>query len=392
MIKTILSKRVSKLSPSVTLSIEAKARELQGRGVDVVSFGAGEPDFDTPSHVKEAAIQALRDGLTKYTPAQGLLNLRKAISEKFERENGLDYSPDQIVVSCGAKHALYNIFQVLIEPGDTVLISSPYWLSFPEMVSLAGGRVRVLKTTDRTGFKITPEQLEKAVSHRTKCLILNSPSNPTGAVYERDELLALAEVVKRHSIFVVSDEIYERLLYDGRRHVSFASLDPQVFPQTITVNGHSKTFAMTGWRIGYLGAPPEIATAVANLQSHSTSNPTSFAQAGALAALQGGQEEIERRREIMEKRRDLMFQLAGQIPGLKPFKPQGAFYLFCGIQKTGLTSLEFAGRLLEEARVSVVPGLPFGSDAHVRLSFATSEENIHRGFERLRNWMRDLGR
>lgn len=390
MTRTHLSQRVRRLTPSATLAIEAKAKELQRKGLDIISFAAGEPDFDTPDPIKEAAIESLRKGFTKYTAAQGILELREAISSKFEKENNLRYPPDQIVVSCGAKHALYNVLQVLIDPGDTVLLPSPYWLSFPEMVRLAGGRIRFLRTSEKSGFKISASELQEAITPRTKCLILNSPCNPTGAVYERAELEAIAEVLMRRSLYVVTDEIYEKLVYDGRRHVSLASLDPEMAKKTVTVNGHSKTFAMTGWRIGYLGAPRDIAQAVANLQSHSTSNPTSFAQAGALAAFRTDSQEIERRRGILERRRDLIFRLASGIPGLLPFKPQGAFYLFCGIGSTRLGSLQFAGRLLEEKKISVVPGLSFGSDRHIRLSFATSEESIQKGLERIRDWMQKI--
>ncbi len=379
-----LAKRVSQLTPSATLAIEAKAKKLKAEGLDVISFGAGEPDFDTPAYIKDAAHEALRKGVTKYTPAQGTVELRKAIAEKLKRDNRLEYSPEEIVVSCGAKHSIYNLIQVLVEEGDEVLIPSPYWLSYPEMVSLAGGKSVFIPTTEETEFKLTPTTLKKAITPQSKVLILNSPSNPTGAVYTEEELRALSILVKEHQLLVISDEIYEKLLFDSRKHFSIASTDDETKRLTMTVNGHSKTYAMTGWRIGYLACEKEIAQAVAGLQSHSTSNPTSFAQSGAEAALRlEDKNEIEKIRALFEKRRDLIFKEMAKSPKLLPFKAQGAFYLFVNIQKTGLKSVPFCERLLEEKKVAVVPGLAFGSDQHIRLSFATSEDNIIKGVTRI---------
>ena len=386
-----LAKRVSQLTPSATLAIEAKAKKLKAEGLDVISFGAGEPDFDTPAYIKDAAHEALKKGVTKYTPAQGTVELRKAIAEKLKRDNGLEYSPEQIVVSCGAKHSIYNVIQVLIEEGDEVLIPSPYWLSYPEMVSLSGGKSVFIPTTEETDFKVTPAMLKKFITPQSKLLILNSPSNPTGAFYTEDELRALSSFIKEHQLLVVSDEIYEKLLYDGRKHFSLAAADEETKRLTVTVNGHSKTYAMTGWRIGYLACEKEIAQAISSLQSHSTSNPTSFAQSGAEAALRlEDKNEIEKVRALFEKRRDLIFTEMSKSPKLVPFKPQGAFYLFCNIQKTGLGSLAFCDKLLEQKKVAAVPGIAFGSDHHIRLSFATSEDNIKKGVARILEFMNSL--
>ncbi|MBI4550528.1 MAG: pyridoxal phosphate-dependent aminotransferase [Candidatus Omnitrophica bacterium] len=386
-----LARRVSSLTPSATLAIEAKAKKLKAEGLDVISFGAGEPDFDTPDYIKEAAHDALNRGLTKYTPAQGTLELRKAIAAKLKKDNGLDYSPEEVVVSCGAKHSIYNLIQVLVDEGDEVLIPAPFWLSYPEMVSLAGGKSVFIPTDESTEFKLTPETLRKNLRSQTKLLILNSPSNPTGAVYTEAELRELAKIVREHGLYVISDEIYEKLLYDGRRHFSIASADEAVKKLTITVNGHSKTYAMTGWRIGYIACEKEIAQAVSSLQSHSTSNPTSFAQSGAEAALRlEDAGAIEKIRSLFEKRRDLIYGEVSGIPKLVPFKAQGAFYLFINIEKTGLGSVAFCERLLEQKKVACVPGIAFGSDRHIRLSFATSEANITNGISRLREFVSSL--
>ncbi len=373
----ILSKRIKKVTPSLTLSITAKAKALQAQGVKVISLSAGEPDFDTPEFIKEAAVEALKKGVTKYTAAEGTLELRKAIVEKLHRDQKLIYSPDQIVVSSGAKHSIFNLLQVLLNEGDEVLIPSPYWLSYPEIVTLSGGRSRFLKTTEAAQFKITAGLLQKAVTAKTKVLILNSPSNPTGAVYRAEELEALVPVLLKHpKLWILSDEIYEKLIFDGEEHVSIASLHPEIAKRTLLVNGLSKAYAMTGWRLGYLAAPKEIAEAAGTLQSHSTSNATSFAQAGAVVALQKGEAEAKRFCEIFEKRRDLFVAELRKIPELKVFKPQGAFYVFVNIEATGLNSMSFTERLLEEAKVAVVPGKVFGSDRHIRLSFACSEKDL----------------
>ena len=387
----MLSHRITKVTPSLTLSITAKAKALKAQGVDVISLSAGEPDFDTPEFIKEAAIEALRKGMTKYTPAEGTVELRKAIAAKLKRDQGLTYTPDQVVVSVGAKHSIFNLFQVLLNEGDEVLIPSPYWLSYPEIATLSGARSAFVETSEKNDFKLTPEQLETHIRPKTKILVLNSPSNPTGAVYRRKELEALVPVLLKHPrVWILSDEIYEKLVFDGEEHVSIASLHPEIAKRTLLVNGHSKAYAMTGWRMGYAACPKEIAEAAGTLQSHSTSNPTSFAQAGAVVALEKGNAEAKRMREVYQKRRDLFLSELKKISKIKPFPPQGAFYLFVNIEATGLDSMRLTERLLEEARVAVVPGKVFGSDRHVRLSFACSETEILEASQRIGDWVNKL--
>lgn len=387
-----LSKRVSLLEPSETLAIAAKAKELQSKGIDVVSLSAGEPDFDTPDFIKEAAAQALLKGATKYTPATGTLELREAVVRKFQRDQGLSFSADQIIVSSGAKHSLYNVFTTLINEGDEVLIPSPYWLSYSAMVTLAGGTSVIIPTTEATQFKLTPETLRKSITPKTKILVINSPSNPTGAVYTREELQGIVQVLKDFPrVMIVSDEIYEKLIFDGQKHVSIATLDSEISVRTIIVNGHSKAYAMTGWRLGYTACPnKDMAKAMSSLQSHSTSNPTSFAQAGGVVALDRGDEEAARMCKVYEKRRNMFYDLISAIKPLKPFRPQGAFYLFVNIADTGISSTELIQRLLEEAHVATIPGKPFGSDAHIRMSFATSEAKLEEAARRLSRWFSKL--
>lgn len=387
-----LSKRVSLLEPSETLAIAAKAKELQSKGIDVVSLSAGEPDFDTPDFIKEAAAQALLKGATKYTPATGTLELREAVVRKFQRDQGLSFSADQIIVSSGAKHSLYNVFTTLINEGDEVLIPSPYWLSYSAMVTLAGGTSVIIPTTEATQFKLTPETLRKSITPKTKILVINSPSNPTGAVYTREELQGIVKVLKDFPrVMIVSDEIYEKLIFDGQKHVSIATLDSEIGARTIIVNGHSKAYAMTGWRLGYTACPnKDMAKAMSSLQSHSTSNPTSFAQAGGVVALDRGDEEAARMCKVYEKRRNMFYDLISAIKPLKPFRPQGAFYLFVNIADTGISSTELIQRLLEEAHVATIPGKPFGSDAHIRMSFATSEAKLEEAARRLSRWFSKL--
>lgn len=384
---SFLAKRIQAVTPSMTLAIEAKAKRLKQEGIDVISFSAGEPDFDTPEIIKKAAIDSLTKGFTKYTPASGILELRKAISEKLARENHLNYTPEQIVVSCGAKHAVYNILQVLVEKGDEVIIPSPYWLSYPEMVTLAGGTSVILKTKFEEGYLFKPADLEKAITSKTKVLILNSPSNPTGAVFSKKLLEEVVQIAKQHQFFIISDEIYEKLVFDGLEHYSIGAFDPGILERTITVGGASKAYAMTGWRLGFSASPKPIAEAAGSLQSHSTSNPTSFAQAGYLEGLKSAEAEVKKMRAVFEKRRDLIFRLVSAVPKLKPFRPGGAFYLFVDISKTGLSSLDFSNRLLEEAQVAVVPGACFGHDEAVRFSFATSEPLIEKGINRIQEWL-----
>lgn len=381
-----LANRIRKVSPSLTLAIEAKAKQMKQQGVDVVSLSAGEPDFDTPEFIKAKAIEALNKGLTKYTPAVGTLELRKAISEKLAKENNLSYAPEDIVVSCGAKHSIFNAIQVLIEEGDEVVIPGPFWLSYPEMVTLAGGRCVVVPTSLQSGYKMTARELEAALTPKTKIVIINSPSNPTGCVYTKEELTAFGEICAERSVLVLSDEIYEKLTFDGAKHYSIGALVPGLKDLTITVNGASKSYAMTGWRLGYAACPREIAEAVGSLQSHSTSNPTSFAQEGFVEAILDGSADAERMRVAFERRRNLMAELLGKIPKLRFLKPQGAFYLFCDISGFGLSSMEFSRRLLEEAGVAVVPGVAFGDNHAIRTSFATSEDNIKKAIQRIADW------
>ena len=363
---------------------------MQAQGKDVVSLSAGEPDFDTPSYIKEAAVTALQKGATKYTPATGTIELRKAIAAKLKRDQGLSFPPDQIIVSTGAKHAIFNVLFALLNEGDEVVIPSPYWLSYPEMVTVLGGRNVILKTAEATNFKLTPQILRKGLGTKSKILILNSPSNPTGAVYSRGELLALVEVLKDFpKLIVLSDEIYEKLIFDGEKHYSIASFDPGIAQRTIVVNGMSKAYAMTGWRLGYAACPDrELAQAVGSIQSHSTSNPTSFAQAGGVAALEKGEADARKMCGVFEKRRDLFFKKIAAIPQLKPFRPQGAFYLFSNSRASGLDSVTLSQKLLEEALVAVVPGKPFGSDDHIRMSFAASEALLEEAASRLASWFR----
>ena len=377
------AKRLNSVTPSLTLKITAKAKELLAKGVDVITLAAGEPDFDTPDYIKEAAIESIRGGVTKYTPASGTGELKAAICEKLRKENNLTYEPGQIVVSSGAKHSLYNIFQVLCNEEDEVIIPSPYWLSYPEMVRLAGARPVIAQTLPEEGFKLTPRLLSSTLSPKTKAVILNSPSNPTGTVYSEGELKALARIIKEKGIFVISDEIYEKLIYDDNVHISIASLDEDIYRLSIVVNGVSKSYAMTGWRIGYLAASKEIAAAVTTIQSHHTSNPASIRQKAALAALKGGQEDIHCMVAEWCRRRDYIVERMKRIKNVSYFKPGGAFYLFCDISSTGMNSVEAAARLLEEVRVAVIPGRAFGWDTHLRLSFAAAMKDITEALNRL---------
>lgn len=386
-----IARRMREVKESPTLAITAKAKEMKQRGEDVVSFGAGEPDFDTPSHIKTAAIKAIENGFTKYTASSGIPELKKAICEKLLQENGLEYEPSQIIVSCGAKHSLYNIFQVICDEGDEVIIPSPYWVSYPEMVRLAGGVPVFLKTEQSDEFKVKPGDLKKAITKRTVAFILNSPSNPTGSVYAKADLENIAQILIDRKIAVISDEIYEKLIYDGEKHISFASLGKDAYDLTFVVNGVSKSYSMTGWRIGYLAAPnKELALSVGRLQDHSTSNPTSPAQRAALEALKADQTCVDEMVEEFRKRRDFMVGKINELKGISCVKPKGAFYVFCDISKTKMDSLNFASRLLEEAKVAVIPGEPFGWNTHIRLSFATGIEEIKKGLERIANWIKDL--
>ena len=385
-----ISRRAASLAPSLTLAIDSKAKQMKADGIDVVGFGAGEPDFDTPQHIKDACAKALADGFTKYTPAAGIPELRQAIADKFKRDNGLTYKPSQIIVSCGGKHSCYNVILATCEEGDEVIIPSPYWLSYPEMVKLTAATPVVLPTTDKTEFKVTPDQLRAAITPRTRLFILNSPSNPTGSLYTRDEIKALGDICVEKGVLIMSDEIYEKLVYDGATHTSVASFSPAHCEHTIIVHGFAKAYSMTGWRLGYLAAPEPIAKAIDAIQSHSTSNPTSFAQKGAVAALNGPQDHLPVWLAEYAKRRAVAWKKLNSIPGISCVNAKGAFYLFPNISKLGLKSTEFCAKLLEQEKVAAVPGIAFGADDYLRISYATSMANIEKGLDRLEGFCRSL--
>ena len=383
-----LAARVGDIKPALTLAIAAKAKAMKAEGIDVCSFSAGEPDFDTPAHIKAAAKQGLDEGKTKYGPAAGEPKLRSAIAGKLKRENGLDYQAENVIVTNGGKHSLFNLMLALIEPGDEVIFSAPYWLSYPEMVKLAGGVPVIVQTDASTGYKITPDQLRAAITTNTKLFILNSPSNPTGVVYTPTELQALAEVVVEQDLLVVSDEIYEKILYDGVEHRSIGSLGAEIFERTIISSGFAKAYSMTGWRIGYLAGPTEVIKAAITIQGHSTSNVCTFAQYGAIAALESSQDCVEKMRQAFASRRQVMLDRLSAIPGLSCAPPDGAFYMFVNISKMGLTSLEFCDTLLETQQVATIPGIAFGADDHIRLSYATDMASIEKGMDRLDKFVR----
>ena len=385
-----ISHRAASLSPSLTLAIDSKAKQMKAEGQDVVGFGAGEPDFDTPQHIKDACAKALADGFTKYTPASGIPELRQAIADKFKRENGLYYKASQVIVSCGGKHSCYNVILATCQEGDEVIIPAPYWLSYPEMVKLAAAKPVILETTDKTEFKITAEQLRAAITPRTRLLVLNSPSNPTGSVYTPDEIKAIGDVCVEKNVLIMSDEIYEHLLYDGAQHKSVASFSPAHFEHTIVVHGFAKAWSMTGWRLGFLAASEPIAKAIDAIQSHSTSNPTSFAQKGAVAALTGPQDHLAKWLAEFSRRREFAWKKLNSIPGISCVNAKGAFYLFPNIARTGLKSTEFCARLLDTEKVAAVPGIAFGADDYLRISYATSMENIEKGLDRIDRFCRTL--
>ncbi|MBU8784865.1 pyridoxal phosphate-dependent aminotransferase [Bacillus glycinifermentans] len=387
-----LAKRVSALTPSATLAITAKAKELKAAGHDVIGLGAGEPDFNTPEHIIEAAVRSMNEGHTKYTPSGGLAALKESIAEKFKRDQGIEFSQSEIIVCTGAKHALYTLFQVLLDEGDEVIIPTPYWVSYPEQVKLAGGRPVFVEGLEENSFKISPEQLEQALTDKTKAVIINSPSNPTGMMYSEEELKALGDVCLRNDILIVSDEIYEKLIYGGGKHVSIAQLSPELKRQTIIINGVSKSHSMTGWRIGYAAGNEAIIKAMTNLASHSTSNPTSVAQYGAIAAYNGSQEPVEEMKKAFEERLNKVYELLLEIPGLTCLKPEGAFYLFPNAKKAAeacgyKTVDEFAEALLEEEKVAIVPGSGFGAPDNIRLSYATSLPLLEEAVKRIRRFV-----
>jgi aspartate aminotransferase len=385
-----IASRLTELTPSLTLAIDSKAKALKAEGIDVCGFGAGEPDMDTPEHIKAAAAAALAGGHTKYTPSSGIPELRQAISKKFSADNNLDYKASQIIVSNGAKQACFNAIAAVVNPGDEVIIPAPYWLSYPEMVRLVGAEPVIVQTKEENSWKLTAEDFENAMTPKTKMIIINSPGNPTGSVYTREELRAITEVAAEEDIYILSDEIYEKLTYDGAEHVSIGSLTPEAFDLTITVNGFSKAYAMTGWRLGYLGAPEAIAKAIDSMQSHMTSNPCSFAQYGALAALTGDQQCVADMREEFDIRRQYMFERLSGISGITAVKPLGAFYVLANISALGLKSQNFADRLLSKANVALVPGIAFGDDRTVRLSYATSLDIIKTGLDRVEEFCKTV--
>jgi aspartate aminotransferase len=387
-----ISQRASALSPSLTLAIDSKAKQMKADGQDVVGFGAGEPDFDTPQHIKDAAAKALAAGFTKYTPAAGIPELRQAIADKHKRENGLTYKPSQVIVSCGGKHSCYNVIIATCQEGDEVIIPAPYWLSYPEMVKLAGAKPVIVETTDKTEFKITPEVLRRTITPRTRLFIFNSPSNPTGSVYTPDEIKALGDVCVEKGVLIMSDEIYEHLLYDGMTTKSMASFSEAHYEHTIIVHGFAKAWSMTGWRLGWCAAPEPIAKAIDAIQSHSTSNPTSFAQKGAVAALTGPQEHLKVWLAEFDKRRKFAHQKLNSTPGISCVNAKGAFYLFPNISKTGLKSTEFCAKLLESEKVAAVPGIAFGADDYLRISYATSMANIEKGLERIERFCKSAAK
>ncbi len=385
-----LATRVGQVTPSLTLTIAAKAKAMKAEGIDVCSFSAGEPDFDTPSHIKEAAKQALDEGKTKYGPAAGEPKLRQAIAKKLSQDNRLNYAPEQVMVTNGGKHSLFNLMLALIELGDEVIIPAPYWLSYPEMVTLAGGKSVIVETLAATDYKITPEQLRAAITPKTKLFVLNSPSNPTGTVYTAQELQELASIIVDHDLLVVSDEIYEKILYQGAQHYSIGSFGEEIFKRTIISNGFAKSYSMTGWRVGYMAGPPLLIKAMTTIQSHSTSNVCTFAQYGAIAALEGSQACLTEMLQAFTKRREIMLARLQAIPQLSCAIPQGAFYLFVDIAQTGMNSLAFCDRLLEVAKVAVIPGIAFGNDNCIRLSYATDLTSIEKGMERLGKFLQEL--
>ncbi|MCT4595769.1 MAG: pyridoxal phosphate-dependent aminotransferase [Anaeromicrobium sp.] len=387
----ILSTKNGKISPSITLAITAKAKKMKADGIDIVSFGAGEPDFNTPKFIREAAMDAMEKGLTGYTPASGLLDLKNAICEKFKRDNNLEYKAENIVVSSGAKHSLFNALQALCNPGDEVIVPVPFWVSYPELVKLADATPLLVQTTEENSFKYTREELLSNINEKTKAIILNSPNNPTGSVYTKEELEEIAKIAIDNNIYVISDEIYEKLMYDGD-HVSIASLNDEIKDLTIVINGMSKAYAMTGWRIGYMAAKKEIISIINNIQSHATSNPNTMAQYGSIAALRGDESPIKDMVCAFDERRKFMVDRINSIENLSCGTPKGAFYVMINISKLkGKTfdgykiegSMDFANYLLDKAKVAVIPGVAFGADDYIRLSYATSLDNIKEGLNRI---------
>lgn len=388
-----LSEKGLKISPSVTLEITAKAKAMKAEGIDVIGFGAGEPDFDTPENIRREGIRAIEEGLTRYTSASGIIELKKAICKKLKRDNGLDYNNNNIIISSGAKHSIYNALMAIINPGDEVIIGIPYWVSYPQMIKIAGGEPVYIQTKEENDFKFTVSDLNSVLTDKTKAIILNSPSNPTGAIYDKDELKKIADWAVENNIFVISDEIYERLVYDGE-HISIASFNEDIKRQTIVINGMSKAYAMTGWRIGYAAAHEDIVKVMSNLQSHTTSNPCSISQYASVVGLLDDQSSVEEMKKQFEERRNYMAETINSIEGLSCKKPKGAFYIMVNITQLkgkdigGVkinNSLDFAKILLDKCKVAVIPGIGFGDDDYIRLSYATSMENIKEGLQRIKD-------
>lgn len=393
-----IANRAKGVSPSLTLAITAKSKKMKEDGIDVISFSAGEPDFNTPDYIIEAAKVALDKGMTKYTPSSGTLNLRKAICEKLKKDNNLDYSPNQIVVSNGAKHSLYNAMQAIVNPGDEVIIPAPYWLTYPELVKLSDGIPVAVNTCEKNGFKLTAEELEKAITPKTKALIFNSPSNPTGSVYSKAEITALAKVIEKAGIYVISDEIYEKLVYDGTQHYSIAECSPKLYEKTVIVNGVSKTYAMTGWRIGYTASNKEIANAIDNMQSHTTSNANSIAQYATQVALSSekGNEFLRVMQDAFTKRRQFMLERIKAMSIVSCVEPHGAFYVMMKVSglfnkaidgKVMKTAQDVAELMLDKVNVAVIPGESFGADEYIRLSYAISEKDIKTGLDSIEKFV-----
>ena len=393
------SRKAKNINPSITLAITAKAKALKAEGVDVVSFGAGEPDFNTPKNIINAAIRAMEEGKTKYTPTAGILELREAICNKLEKDNNLKYNPNQIIVSTGAKQCLADVFMAILNPGDEVIVPTPYWVSYPELIKLADGIPVFVEANEKAGYKYTIEDLENVVTDKTKALVLNSPNNPTGTIYQKEELEVIAEFAKKHDILIISDEMYEKLIYDGEKHISIASLSQDAYERTIVINGVSKAYAMTGWRIGYAAAKEEIIKLMVSVQSHVTSNPNSIAQYASVEALNGPTDELVKMIAEFDNRRKFMVKRIGEIEGLDIIYPKGAFYLMINVScvygkaingKTIKSSLDFSSELLEEEKVAVIPGAAFGLDKFVRLSYATSQKDIEEGLNRIENFIKKL--
>lgn len=394
-----LSKKVQKIEPSVTLAITAKAKEMKENGIDVISFGAGEPDFNTPENIINAAIKAMQDGNTKYTSVNGILPLREAICKKFRDDNNLEYKPSQIVVSTGAKQSLANAFLAILNPDDEVIVPNPYWVSYPELIRLADGKPVFVEEDEASSYKFNKENLEKAVTEKTKAIILNSPNNPTGTIYTKEELIEIAEFAKKYDLIIVSDEMYEKLIYDGKKHISIASISSDAYERTIVINGLSKSYAMTGWRLGYCGATEKLAKLMTNVQSHMTSNVCSITQYAAIEALNGPQDKVNEMILEFEKRRNYMEKTLEEINGLSIIKPEGAFYIMINIDKCLgkeidgeiiKDSMDFSAKLLEHEKVAVIPGKAFGLDNYVRVSYATSMELIKKGLERINKFINKL--